>query len=69
MPKTLDQRPNRKTAVRCYVCDREIKATAVYVGQGKYRHERCCPGSARWLESPIGRKSKLRAFFLLERKS
>ena len=49
----------------CYVCNRKIHGTPKYIGQDKYRHIRCDPGSQRWLDSEVGKKSELREFFLL----
>jgi hypothetical protein len=37
----------------------------IYVGNDMYRHARCEPGSTRWMQSKVSRKSKLRAYFKL----
>lgn len=52
----------------CYVCGNEIKGTSlpVYIGQGKYRHVRCYPGKAKWMQSEVGQKSKLKEVFTKE---
>lgn len=48
----------------CYVCNKVIKGEPVYVGKGINRHKRCRPGTAKWLNSPVGRKSPFREFHM-----
>ena len=49
----------------CYVCERRIKPEEVLVqGVGLTRHETCAPGTKKWLDSPIGQKSKYRQLFI-----
>jgi hypothetical protein len=48
----------------CYVCYDRIKADeGVHIGKGKWRHERCKPGSTNWLKSKVGRESTLAGYF------
>lgn len=47
----------------CYVCKGAIKQYPVYIGQDLYRHEKCCPGSARWMLSARAQVSELTEFF------
>lgn len=42
----------------CYVCGTVIKAGAVYVGNGVYRHKRCKPLSRKWLGIVAGRSER-----------
>jgi hypothetical protein len=49
--------PQKK--IICYVCERPIKQEPVYIGQGKYRHERCAPGTERWYRSKLARTSTI----------
>ena len=38
----------------CYVCCQRITDDErVFIGQNKWRHKKCKPGSAQWLKSPI----------------
>lgn len=48
------------TALRanCYVCGTAIKAGAVYIGNGVYRHKRCKPLSRKWLGIVAGRSER-----------
>lgn len=50
----------------CFVCSRVIKGKNRYIGSGKYRCEKCKPGSARWMRSSVGKKSEVREFFLVQ---
>ena len=34
----------------CYVCGREITKDPVSISQGLHRHQRCGPGSSRYME-------------------
>lgn len=43
----------------CYVCGGEIRTEPVYIASGVYRHQRCEPGSARYM-----RNRRLRNRFL-----
>lgn len=45
----------------CYVCAHEITGDPVYIGQEKYRHIRCAPGSTRWLEIQASKKPSQRS--------
>lgn len=50
----------------CYVCHKGInKKDEIHIGKGIYRHDRCHPGSVRWIRSETGKKSKLREFFMI----
>ncbi len=45
---------------KCYVCGKDWgKEPLKYVGAGTYRHEKCRPGSNRWLrfqpDSPLNK--------------
>ena len=41
----------------CYVCCQRITDDErVYIGQNKWRHKKCKPGSAQWLKSPLSRE-------------
>lgn len=40
----------------CYVCCQRINNTdSVYIGQNKWRHKKCKPGSVQWLKSPLSK--------------
>lgn len=56
--------PSGEATGACYVCGRTIKSTPVYIGKGIYRHERCYPGSARWLNSEVGHASSFYPLFI-----
>ena len=34
----------------CHYCDRVLWGSPVYLGNGKYRHEACAPGSEGWAQ-------------------
>jgi len=41
----------------CYVCCQKITGNdSVYIGQNKWRHKKCKPGSTQWLKSPLNEK-------------
>jgi len=41
----------------CYVCCQRIgENEAVHIGQNKWRHKKCKPGSVQWLKSPLNEK-------------
>ncbi|HVN95179.1 MAG TPA: hypothetical protein VMT62_02005 [Syntrophorhabdaceae bacterium] len=41
----------------CYVCCQRIKENdGIYIGQNKWRHKKCKPGSTQWLKSPLSRE-------------
>ncbi len=41
----------------CYVCCQRIADDdRVYIGQNKWRHKKCKPGSAQWLKSPLNKE-------------
>ena len=41
----------------CYVCCQRITGDdGVYIGQNKWRHKKCKPGSAQWLKSPLSKE-------------
>jgi len=42
----------------CYVCYQRIVDTddGVHIGQNKWRHKKCKPGSPQWLKSPLSRE-------------
>jgi hypothetical protein len=58
-----DSRTPHKISISCYVCNQRIKCDPVYIAMGLFRHERCCPGSIKWLKSPVGRRSVLPKYF------
>jgi len=39
----------------CYVCCQRITDDGVYIGQNKWRHKKCKPGSTQWLKSPLSK--------------
>ena len=58
----------------CYVCNHIITGNPVYIGGSavgieRYRHQRCAPGTVRWMEAqtalPQELRSELYEFFLL----
>jgi len=48
----------------CYVCGKIIKGKEICIGNNMYRHQRCRPGTYRWLHSHAGKKSIFRKLFL-----
>jgi hypothetical protein len=41
----------------CYVCCQRITDNeSVYIGQDKWRHKKCKPGSAQWQKSPLSKE-------------
>ena len=50
--------------IGCYVCGNEIKEGAVYIGQGKYRHKRCKPGTKRWIDAGAGHDPDVKQAFM-----
>ena len=43
----------------CYVCCQRITGDeGVYIGQNKWRHKKCKPGSAQWLKSPLSNRQQ-----------
>ncbi len=57
-----------RTAHICYVCNKDISGITTYITGGLFRHDRCAPGSARWLASARARVSGLTEFFEREEK-
>lgn len=57
---------NQQKEKICYVCGHGIRNSPIYIGQGRYRHERCFPGSQRWLQSEVGKCSSMYEFFARE---
>lgn len=47
----------------CYVCNNIIRQNPVYVCGEKFRHHRCQPGGARWLESDRAKESEMTQYF------
>jgi len=47
----------------CYVCGLRINENPVSVGNEVFRHRRCKPGTKKWMESEVGKKSPYRSFF------
>jgi hypothetical protein len=49
----------------CYVCCQRITADdeGVHIGQNKWRHKKCKPGSAQWLKSPLSREDSALPIF------
>lgn len=45
----------------CYVCDKPIDGEPVPVGNETYRHQRCEPGSKRWLAAQEAKPKKERS--------
>lgn len=44
----------------CYVCcQRILENQGVNIGQDKWRHKKCKPGSTQWLKSPLNEKQIL----------
>jgi hypothetical protein len=67
MKKTMmepEQPKERRTLQTCYVCNQKITGMPEYIGQDKYRHHRCKPGGARWMESEQAKKSDVTQYFL-----
>ncbi len=41
----------------CYVCFQRITdADSICIGQNKWRHKKCKPGSSHWLKSPLSKE-------------
>ena len=47
----------------CYVCNKVIQGNPVYICGDKWRHERCSPGSKRWMRSDVGKSSDSRSYY------
>jgi len=49
----------------CFVCGRPVDmGQGVYIGQGRWRHGKCGPGSKKWLRSERAVRSGLRHLFV-----
>ena len=47
----------------CYVCNKLIdKNKAIYIGQDKWRHIMCEPGSQKWINSEVSKNSKIKKY-------
>lgn len=75
MIRRIKEIPKLQTEkVLCYVCNNGLdRSKAVYIGLNKkdqplYRHQRCAPGTVKWLNSKVGRKSEIKTFFEREGK-
>jgi hypothetical protein len=65
MKKRKPEQPTeRRTLHPCYVCNRTITGDPVYIGQELYRHKRCEPGSARWMQSARAEISDVTEYFV-----
>ncbi len=64
MRRKLDEPKERRTLQVCYVCSHKITGEPVYIGQDKYRHRRCEPGSVRWMNSQRAQESDVTNFFV-----
>jgi hypothetical protein len=48
----------------CYVCYHWIKNNeGVYIGQNKWRHKQCKPGSPQWLKSSFSKDDTILSMF------
>lgn len=73
MRKLTEKKP-RRTLQTCYVCQHKITGDPVALGLLKgqteedrlYRHIRCEPGSARWMESKRSLESDVTEYFGVE---
>jgi hypothetical protein len=63
MRKKKEEKKERRTLETCYVCGGKITGTPVYVCQEKFRHHRCQPGGARWMESQRAKESDMTQYF------
>lgn len=66
--KHIEEQSSRRTLRLCYVCGRKVTGTPIYIGQDKWRHHRCEPGSARWLASKQAEVSEVTKYFVEERR-
>ena len=63
MRRKQEEAKERRTLETCIICGVKISGQAVYLTQEKYRHVRCQPGGARWMESERAKVSELTEFF------
>lgn len=69
MKQRTEVKPERRHLETCYVCSHKITGEPVRIGAsakhpaGLYRHIRCEPGSARWMDSETGKQSAVRSYF------
>jgi hypothetical protein len=61
--KKKDEERERRTLETCIICGGKITGQPVYLTQEKYRHVRCQPGSARWMNSERAKVSEMTQFF------
>lgn len=49
----------------CFVCKKpRNKKKIIELTKYKWRHDKCGPGSVKWLQSAVGKTSDMRQYFL-----
>jgi hypothetical protein len=63
MRRKPEETKERRTLETCFVCGNKITGHPVDIGQDKYRHHRCEPGGARWMQSERAKVSDVTQYF------
>ena len=54
-PAEEERQEPKRGRVCCYVCGRPVsRMNGIAIGQGKWRHKRCRPGTIRWIRHNHG---------------